>query len=224
MSFNISYLATRLSSAELAANYQLKLSPIDAEIPCDAKPWIAELSNGWTIWWAEEPDSFQLNRINPHIACKSGQHCYVVSVAEFCMHSSVAKYTPTSKRWSVAHYGDGQDPEHLKITGKPPKIFAEIRDEVFVRQRSQIVAPVSEDAVPDEIKAIAERIGGSAKPLGSGTVDYVFDIPILLGRHFFDFSYGMLLDKSIILRRYEVLGNKSAKPSNPSLWQRIFGR
>lgn len=225
MGFNVSYLATRLSSDELAANYQLKLRPLHAEYPCNAKQWIAELSNGWTIWWAEVPDIFQLNRINPHFACKKGQHCYAVSVAEFCMHSNIAKYTPPSKRWSIAHYGDGQDPEHLKITGKPPKIFAEIRDEVLERQRNQIVDTLKEDAVPDELRAIAGRIGGSVKPMGGGPVDYVFDIPVLLGSHFFDFSYSKLPEKDTILNCHEVLGNEPpAKPINRSLWQRILGR
>lgn len=224
MGFNISYLATRLSAAELASNYRLKLGPLEPEFPSSAKPFIAELSNGWTIWWSQEPDSFQLNKINPHLACKQGQHCYAVSVAEFCMHSSVAKYTPISKRWSVSHYGDGQDPEHLKITGKPPKIFAKIRDEVFERQRSQVVDAVKVGAVPDELKAIAERTGGSVKPLGSGPVDHVFDIPMLLGRHFFDFIYGQGPEKGTILRCFEVLDNTSAEPSKRSFWRRILGR
>ena len=95
---------------------------------------------------------------------------------------------------------------------------------VFERQREQIIAPVDEDAVPDEAKALAERIGGSAKPLGSGLVDNVFDIPILLGSHLFDFSYGKVPEKGIILRCYEVLGNRPAKRRNCSLWQRFFGR
>lgn len=224
MGFNISYLATRLSAAELASNYRLELGPPEPEVPSSAKPFIAELSNGWTIWWSQEPDSFQLNKINPHLGCKQGQHCYVVSVSEFCMHSSIAKYTPISKRWSVAHHGDGNDPVHLKITGQPPKIFSEIRDEVLQRQRNQIVDAVKVDAVPDELKAIAERIGGSVKPWGSSSVDYAFDIPMLLGRHFFNFIYGQLPEKGTILQCYEVLENTSASPGKRSFRQRIFGR
>jgi hypothetical protein len=224
MGFNISYMATRVSAVELASNYRLELGPLEPEIPSRAKPFIVELSNGWTIWWSQEPDSFQLNKINPHLACKQGQHCYAVSVSEFCMHSSIAKYTPISKRWSVAHYGDEQGPEHLEITGKPPKIFAEIRDEVFQRQRNQIVDTVKDDAVPDELKAIAERIGGSVKPWGSRSVDYAFDIPMLLGRHFFDFIYGQVPEKGTILQCYEVLENTSAGPNKRNFWQRIVGR
>lgn len=224
MGFNISYLATRLSSDELAAAYQLKLKPLDTAIPHDAKPWVAELSNGWTIWWADQPDMFHLNAINPHLACKQGQHCYGVSVAEFCMHSSIAKFTPTSKRWSVVHHGDGPDIEHLKVTGKPPKIYDEIRDETLARHRSQVIAPADESAVPDDLKAIAEGIGGSITVAGSGPVDHVFDIPVLLGKHFFGFSYDQVPEDGTVRQCYEILDNTTAHPRYRSLWQRIFKR
>ncbi len=123
MGFNASYLSSKLPMSKLAEIYRINLGAVHTEIPDDRCSWIAELSNGWTIWWQEGSDAFRLDAINPHQACAQGEACYTVSVSEFSMHSAIAKYTAISKRWSVAHHGDGGDPIHLIVTGKPPEKF-----------------------------------------------------------------------------------------------------
>lgn len=68
MGFNASYLSSKRTMEELARIYQVNLGTASAEIPEDCSSWFAELSNGWTIWWQEEPEAFGLHAINPNKA------------------------------------------------------------------------------------------------------------------------------------------------------------
>jgi hypothetical protein len=224
MGFNVSYMASRYTMAELADIYDIELGPDRTEIPDNGRPWIAALSNGWTIWWLNEPDGFYLHMINPHLACPKGEASYAVSVSEFCMHSSFAKFTGISKRWSVTHHGDGDDAEHLATTGTPPKIFRKLRDDVLAEQRNQPVPQPDPTPVPDELKAIADRLGATISPAGSRKVDHVFDLPVQLGGHFFGFRYDRMPEQGTILSCREVLGPRRQAARRPSLWQRLLGR
>ncbi len=231
----MSYLASRQPMEELAQIYHLDLGPELAEIPHNGPPWIAELSNGWSIWWVGSPESFTLHTINPHLACAPGESSYAVSIAEFCMRSTIAKYTSSSKRWSVTHNGD-DSPEHLKITGKPPQVFAELREKLFDNQRSQTVRTPSGIPVPNELKSIADDLGATIAPFGGGNVDYVFDLPAQLGQHLFGFRHDQEPRPESVLRCVEVLDTTSAanfknrpiekdiKSQKASLWRRIIGR
>ncbi len=208
MGFNISYLASRYSMAKLAEIYQIELSSAKSEIPYDSKSWMVELANGWTIWWSNSPNSFHLHGINPHKACPTGEACYALSTSEFCMHSSLTKYTASSKRWSITHHGDAKDKEHLIITGTPPQIFEALRDEVFDEQRNQTISAVEGHAVPDNLKAIVDNIGGTIAPFDGIEVDYVFDLPPRLGHHLFGFRYDNVPGSDEIIRCVEILGTE----------------
>ena len=212
MGLNASYLSSKLPMSKLAEIYRINLGTANTEIPDDRSSWIAELSNGWTIWWQEGTDAFRLNAINPHLACAQGEACYAVSVSEFSMHSGIAKYTATSKRWSVAHHGDGDDPQHLNVTGKPPEIFEELRDELFAAQRAQTISPLMEQSIPDELKSIVDIIGGTIAPMSINQVDHVFDLPIRMGEHFFGFRYDRQLKPGTVILCRKILPYGSEDP------------
>ncbi|WP_413205554.1 hypothetical protein [Rhodospirillum sp. A1_3_36] len=208
--------------AKLAEIYRVELGQEATNIDQCGENWIAELSNGWSIWWVEEPEGFNLQKLNPHLACQNGEAAYTVSIAEFCMHASFAKYTATSKRWSVVHHGD-EYAEHIKTTGKPPKIFDTLCDELLEKQRNQTVAPVAEKPASTELQAIANKLGGTMAPFGGAKADFVFDLPVRLGEHFFGFRYDREPVPGAVVRCAEVLGPQTAPTPKAPLWRRIVG-
>ncbi len=154
---------------------------------------------GLTIWWLEEADGLHLSRINPHFACPKGQPCYSVSIAEFNTRSHFAQYTTGFKRGRVTLHGDSGDHEHLKITGKPPRVFSALHDEVLETQRTQSVAPVE-----------------------GRDVDHVFDLPAQLGAHFFGFRYGRLPEMGMVQRCAKVLGPRVEPDPKRPFWRELW--
>jgi hypothetical protein len=218
--------------SELAAIYRINLGKVIREIPEDGGSWIAEFADGWTIWWQQGANAFRLNGINPHLACPRSQVCYAVSVSEFSMHSSIAKYTSVAKRWSVAHQGDGDDPEHLAVTGKPPGILTEMRNQLFALQRPRAMPTASGHSIPIELKEIVHQSGGAIAPLSNTGVDHLFQLPALLGEHFFGFRYDKTPNPKSVRRCCSILagdshdftlGGTDPKPE-PLFWRRILGR
>lgn len=172
MGFNISYLAAQAPIPVLFEAYHLQSGQqSDGPLPED-ETWMATLANDWTIWWVARPDAFSLNMINPHRAAGCARApVFAVSIAESNMSAGIAKYSATSKRWSISHEGDNLEKTAIKTTGNLPKDVMAQRDAVFAEQ---LQAPEN--------------------------VDVVFDLPARVGDAIFAFRYDRVIPDTEVIR------------------------
>lgn len=164
MGYSISWLATRnLSPEELQAHFGSSFLTV-AEEPIEGAGNVAtQLPSGFTLLFCHD-DSELCEDLAKQLSTEEGE-VYSASVEEHVMVSILTLWRGEERVWSVMHDGsDGGD--DLEVAGEPPPELAEL----IARCEAQRTAA---DAYDD--------------------VDYVFDVPIDLGKVLVGFRHDELI-------------------------------
>lgn len=133
MGFRISYLLAQVDREVVTDAFGLteieRTTERPTELPADGTSfWAAHLQKtGWTVIWAEDElffferqkDIAKLSKSAPVIMC---------IVNETVMASTAMGWLNGSLIWDMHHQGDGDDINHLDVSGTPPPLFDMLKE------------------------------------------------------------------------------------------------
>jgi hypothetical protein len=94
-----------------------------------------QLPDGRTLLLSTNSDEPSFKAKNLAVISRLGR-TFSGSLEEHVMFSAFAAWGKGRKAWSVQHQGE-EDVLNLKTTGKPPKLYSELRDAALERQRTE---------------------------------------------------------------------------------------